>query len=108
MALPAVAGNTIMASDLYQLCQPAGATEKGAYYIDSWSGASGDEGGNWAMAQSRGATPVSVSIDTSISGPTTCNSPSTNLQDQYGFHVFTSSTAAAVKFFVGGVFTIQY
>lgn len=108
MALPAISGNTLLASDLYQLCQPAGQMEHGEYVLSQGCHASGDFITQWYSSQSRGATPVSASIDTALQSPTNCNSPSTAKLSQYGVQVNTTSTAATSNATVAGNLTIQY
>lgn len=107
MSLPAVAGNTIQASDLYQLCRPSGGTETGVYYLEGWGNAVGDQLGNWCPSQSRGATPVSVSIDVTINQVHT-NSPSTSNLGTSGFRVAATTSQAATQNVAAGNFTIQY
>jgi hypothetical protein len=113
MALTLVVnGNQSSANDINQvinvLQQPSGGQEKGGYYLDSWSNAASDEVGYWINSLSKNVTPVSVSLDTSIDTTTFCNAPSTNHLNTYGFHVYTISNAAALKFYVGGIYTLQY
>jgi hypothetical protein len=85
-----------------------GQQETGAYYLDSWSAAVGDEMGAWVQSQSRGTTPVSVSIDTSLQVNSFCNAPSTNTLTSNGFHVFTTASSINNKMYVGGLYTINY
>lgn len=113
MALNTVTtGNTVLASDINQLVNqlqtPSGGTSTGSYYLDSWSNAANLEVGTWVNPLSRVSVPVSVSIDTSISSPVSANAPSTNLLSATGFHVYTTSSGSAIKFYCGGNYTIQY
>ena len=113
MALYTVSsGNTINATDINQLVnvlmQPSGGQEIGAYYLDGWASGSGQEIGDWVSTLSRGATPVSVSIDTSIASPYNINSPSTNSLNSNGFHVYATSNGSSSKCYVGGKYTLQY
>ena len=105
-------GNTILNTDINQLVnvlqRAGGQTETGGYYLNGWSGASGDNISAWIGSLSRGATPVSVSIDTSTQSPVNCNSPTTEKLDANGFHALTSSTVATVSAYCGGHYTIQY
>jgi len=107
MSLPATNGNTIFGSDLFQLCQPSGNTAKEPYYITA-NGSSGASIGCWCASQSRGAVPVSVSLDTSFQSPSNCNSPSTDHLSQYGVHIFTTTTGTVLSANVGGLATFQY
>ena len=109
MALPAVAGNTIFASDLYQLCQPSGGQEKGKYWLAGSSHASSDEFSEYMVSLSRNATPVSVSIDTADGGPTNVGSPTTTNLTANGFRVHCfSNTSSIVGIIAGGNYTINY
>ena len=109
---PVSTGNTILAADINQLIyvlqRPSGQTEVGSYFLTG-VGTSGITGlGGWVPSQSRNATPVSVTIDTSLQSPTNCNTPNTFHLGQNGFQLatqYTSSTSAAN---VGGNYTIQY
>lgn len=109
MALPAVAGNSIYASDLYQLCQPSGGQEKGKYWLEGNSYASGADITYYLSSQSRNATPVSVSIDTADRVPTTnLNAPAAANLTASGFHISASTTATSLNEFCGGNYTIQF
>ena len=105
-------GNTILAADINQIVnvlqRAAGQTETGSYCLNGWAGAAGDAISTWVGSLSRGATPVSVVIDTSISSPSNCNAPSTDRLDANGFHPFTTSTGAATSCVCAGHYTIQY
>ena len=107
-----VTGNTILASDLNQvinvLQRAAGQTETGSYFLHGWGGASGDTIAAWVPSESRGATPVSVSIDTSIQAASSVNAPATANLNANGFQVFTGTSAATTSGQVGGAYTIQY
>jgi hypothetical protein len=105
-------GNTILATDVNQLVnvlqRAAGQTEVGDYYLTSFATTSGQSMGTWVGTLSRGATPVSVGIDTSLQAVSGCNAPSTDHLNSNGFHVFTSSTGAVGAMNVGGQYTVQY
>lgn len=109
MALPAVAGATIYASDLYQLCQPSGGQEKGKYWLEGSGYVSGADITMFMPSQSRNATPVSVTIDTADQAPSShLNAPSTASLTSGGFHISASVTAVTPNEFCGGNYTIQY
>lgn len=108
MALPAVAGNTILASDLYQLARPSGGTEVGSYVCAGSSYVSGALLSYWVSSQSRAQTPVSVTIDTTIIAPLNCGTPSTLHLNANGFQVLANSNAVNASAGVGGAYTIQY
>lgn len=113
MSLNTVAnGNTLFANDINQLVnvlqQPSGGQEKGSYFLHGWGGASGDTLAGWFPSLSRGTTPVSVSIDTSIQVASNVNAPATANLNATGFQVFTGTTGATTNAQVGGNSTIQY
>lgn len=106
MALPAVAGNTIQASDLYQLARPSGGTETGKYlYVGS--GSNGGSISAYTGSLSRGVTPVSVSIDT-VDVLNTVTTPGTSRLTSNGFDVSSTFTANTSSAGAGGNYTIQY
>lgn len=110
MALPAVAGNTILAADLYQLCQPSGGQEKGKYYLLNQAYTINANAGNYIPSQSRNATPVSVSIDEADEGHVAggCNPAVAQHLTANGFLVFSSGTGTTTAWQVGGNYTIQF
>jgi hypothetical protein len=113
MSLNTVAnGNTIFAADINQLVnvlqQPSGGQEKGYYYLNGWGTASGDVFGYGVPLESRNATPVSVSVDTSVQAATNVVAPATNALTSSGFHVFTNTTGVNANGYVGGIYTVQY
>jgi hypothetical protein len=105
-------GNTILASDLNQvinvLQRAAGQTETGKYFLDSASYAIGAHVSQYMSSLSRGATPVSVVIDTADVGVVNCNAPTTSNLTANGFHVGVTSTAINVTAGCAGNTTIQY
>lgn len=105
-------GSTINAADINQLVnsaqRPSGGQETGSYYLNGWSNASTDNISQWIPSLSRGASPVSVSIDTSIQAAVNVNAPSTEKLNANGFHVLTTATGATVSGYVGGAYTISY
>src|SRR5882724_7221689 len=111
MALPAVSGSTVFASDLYQLCRPSGSTETGKYYLYSQTYAINATFSCYMQSQSRGATPVSVSVDEAdhshSSAGGNCAAPTTQLLTSNGFHIYTGGTGANTIAQVGGNFTIS-
>ncbi len=88
--------------------QPSGGSESGSYYITAWASTNNQSVGNWVLSLSRGATPVSVSLDTTLQSPSFCSSPSTDHLNANGFHVYTQSSGAASAVNVGGTWTINY
>lgn len=108
MALPAVAGNTIFATDLYGLAQPSGGQEIGGYYISTWGNAGNDVFGYFVSSVSRNSTPVSVSVDQSYNAASGVNAPSTNTLKSTGFHVYTGTTGVTTNANVGGQYTLQF
>jgi len=107
MALPAVAGSDIYASDLYQLCQPSGGQEIGHYYLASTATAASQLVSGYISSESRNATPVSISIDQSDHSASNCAAPSTGTLTQGGAQVYTRSSASG-DVNVAGKYTIQY
>lgn len=113
MALNLVAtNNTILASDVNQfvnvLQRSAGQADAGAYYLTFNSGSGVASGGAWVSSQSRGATPVSATTDTSMQAVQNCGSPSTDHLTSIGVHVFSSTTGTTAAANAGGLCTIQY
>ena len=105
-------GATIFATDINQIINvlqvPAAGQEKADYYLTSFATTSGQSMGAWVGTESRGATPVSVSIDTSLQAASGCGAPSTDHLNSNGFHVFANSTGAVGAMNVGGQYTVQY
>lgn len=109
MSLPAVNGNTIFAADLYGLCQPASGTETGKYFLQGGGNGSGWVVSNYLPSRSRGATPVSVSIDTADQAPAAnAGTPSASNLTASGFQVSFSCTGATNTARAGGNYTINY
>lgn len=111
MSLPAVNGNTIQASDLYQLCRPSGGQETGHYWLAGPVYTSGAVISLYMPSQSRGATPVSASIDTTQQAPTggMTAAPSTFNLTSDGFQISTTSTTGPnTNARAAGGYTIQY
>lgn len=110
MALPAIAGNTILASDLYQLARPSGGTETGKYFLRGSSYVTSANMGNYMQSQSRGQTPVSVTVDEADQGHVAGNANpvvTSNLTAN-GFLVYSSGNGVQSLWQVGGNTTIQY
>lgn len=109
MSLPAVAGNTLLAADLYQLCQPSGGQEKGKYFLEGNFYVSGAYCTCFIPSLSRGSTPISLSIDTADNAPTShLNAPSNDHLTASGFHIYSTSTAISANEYCGGNYTISY
>jgi hypothetical protein len=109
MALPAVPGNTIYASDLYGLCQPSGGTDPGEYELQGWANAAGDIISAYIPSRSRVSTPVSLTMGSYTDSGVNMNTPvSTGHLDANGVQIYSASTGAAVSCHVGQYFTWQY
>jgi hypothetical protein len=113
MALYTVSsGQTINAADINQLVNvlqcPSGSQEAGQYFIVDWANSSNEFFGQWISTRSRGSTPVSVSVDTSLGLSGNANPPSTNHLGSSGFQLYTSSTSASNNIGFGGNWTVQY
>lgn len=105
-------GSTINAQDVNQLVNVlqvgSGGTETGQYYLGFSGYDSSALGSMYLETRSHGATPVSVTVDTSIQSPSNCVSPTTNGLSQYGFQLFSSSSVAAHNCHEAGAWTVQY
>jgi len=106
-------GNTILAADINQvvnvLQRAAGQTEVGKYMLEGNAYASGAYISSYMPSLSRGATPVSVMIDTADNAPTALlNAPSTDHLTANGFHVFANTSGISLNQFCAGNYTIQY
>lgn len=110
MSLPAVNGNTIMATDLYGLCQPSGGSEAGSFELAGWASAANDVISCYLPSRSRGATPVSVVVSTSyFDGPTNINTPlSVSHLDANGVQIWSTATGATTSAHVGSTLTWTY
>lgn len=108
MALPAVAGQTILASDLYGLRQPSGGQETGKYYLSFGADAASRTGSEYIRSSSQGSTPVSLTLDEADQAHSSCGAIAQNFLTQYGFQVWTTSSGAANNCKVGGNTTVQY
>jgi len=106
-------GNTILAADINQvvnvLQRASGQTEVGKYMLEGNFYVSGAFVSVYIPSLSRGATPVSLVIDTADNAPSAnLNAPSTDHLTASGFHVFSTSTAISANQFCAGNYTIQY
>lgn len=105
-------GQTINAADINQLAvvlqRPSGSQESGKYFLVDSSYATGATVGDYVGSISRGATPVSVTIDTLDVAPSNCNTPTTDHLTSNGFRVSTTSTGIATSVQVAGGYTISY
>lgn len=110
MALPAVAGATIQASDVYGLQQPSGGTDPGSYELAGWAGASGDGQSCYIPSRSRTSTPVSITVSgTYFDGPTNFNTPvNTAHLDSNGVQFNQTASAATTNCHMGQTFTWNY
>jgi hypothetical protein len=106
-------GATIAAAHVDQLVDVlqrlSGQTETGAYYITGTSSTGGAASiGYYVSSESRGVSPVSVSIDTSIQAVQNFSAPGTDHATANGFHVFANTTGNTSAANVGGVYTLSY
>lgn len=113
MALNTVTtGNTVLASDVNQMVnvlqRSAGQTETGKYFLTAPAYVSSASIGAYIGSESRGATTVSVSVDSADQAPSGVNAPNTDHLTANGFHIFTTSTGVVAGCNVGGNYTIQY
>jgi hypothetical protein len=100
------AGNLIFSTG--NLKRAAGHTETGGYFIAFASTAASQVGSYYYASQSRGVTPLSVTVDSSQYPPTNCTAPGALQLTANGVQVFTNSSAAGTNNRVGGGVTIQY
>lgn len=109
MALPAVSGQTIQATDLYNLCQPSGGQEKGKWRLNFNASAANYFGGVYIPSESRVSVPVSVSVDTADDSPVNIGSgPTTQGLTSSGFQVVCQSSGGFGNCHCGGNYTISY
>jgi len=110
MALPAVAGATIQASDVYGLQQPSGGTDPGSYELAGWAGAASDNVSAYIPSRSRVSTPVSVVVSgTYFDGPASFNTPvNTAHLDSNGVQFYQTASGAAINCHMGQTFTWNY
>jgi hypothetical protein len=106
-------GQTIAASHVNQLVNvlqvPSGGTETGGYFLTFAAYVNNAVGGTWINSESRGVSPVSVSVNTSVQSPNNTGSPSTDHLTVNGFHVYAfANNGVQTSCNVGGVYTIQY
>lgn len=114
MALSTViTGGQINAGDINQLVnvlqQPSSGQEKGKYWLQGGAYATGANVSQYIPSISRGAAPVSVTIDTADQIPTAAaGTPTTDNLTANGFHVLFVSTGPNIASRCGGNYTIQY
>ena len=105
-------GNTILAADVNQLVfvlqRQSGQTEVGKYLLNGWGNASGDFISQYMSSLSRVSVPVSVTLDEADIAHTNCAAVSNDTLTANGFHVFTTTSAAAVNARVAGNATINF
>lgn len=106
-------GQVVNAADLNQLVNVlqvgSGGTESWKYWIEG--GTSNNTGfsvGQWIATQSKGSTPVSVIVDTSITPPNSLSTPTTQQLSSSGFFVGSGSTGTSNTARLGGLYTVQY
>lgn len=116
MALYTVSGgNVIQSADIDQLVnvlqQPSGGQEKGKYFMAGPVYANGAVVAEYVGSLSRGATPISVTIDEADLAHTggMNATPTTAQLTASGFQVFSvTTTGPNVNARAGGNYTIQY
>ena len=105
-------GGTIQAGDVNQftnvLQEPSGGTQAGKYWLAGASYVKNALISQYIESLSRGATPVSVSIDTADNAPSHMGSPSTDNLTGNGFQVFAFSTGVFTSCNAAGNFTINF
>jgi hypothetical protein len=109
MALPAIAGDTIYASDLYGLCQPSGGTDPGSYELAGWAAAAGDGLSVYVPSRSRLSVPVSITLGSVFDAAANINTPiSVAHLDSNGVQFNQTATGASANCHYGQFFTWQY
>ncbi len=108
MALPAVAGADIYASDLYVLCQPSGGTELDGWYLSGSGYASGAYLGDWVNLTSHGATPLSTTHTTSTGPSGSLSAATFGTPNAQGVLVYASFSGASLNGYAGGTVTFQF
>lgn len=88
--------------------QPSGGTETGKYRLTGWSQASGQFISLYMPTLSRGATVVSVTIDTADDAPSSMLAPSATNSSSSGFQIVSQSTVGIGNVHCGGNWTTQY
>ena len=105
----ATSSNTDLNQAVNVLQQPSGGQDAGHYYLAGAGYTNGAMDMTYVPSQSRGVTPVSVSIDTSDnSGSGYLAAPATNFLKSYGFQIYANTNGAQSNAQVGGKYTIQY
>jgi len=90
------------------LKRASGHTEQGGYFIAFASTAASQVGSYYYSSESRGVTPLSVTVDASQYPATNCTAPGALQLTSNGVQVFTNSSGAGSNNRVGGLVTIQY
>lgn len=107
-------GTTINAADINQLvnvlAQQSGGQEIGTYFLQGGTYEGGWVISNWIVTRSYGSTPVSVTLDTSISS-SNANTPTAAYTSNSGFQTQFSATAGSGinhTSRAAGHYTVQY
>lgn len=108
-----ITGGQINASDVAQLVavlqRPASSTETGKYIVNGNSYVDQGIVSTYIASLSRGAAPVSVTVDTADLAPFGMSASAiTNRLTAGGFQVYGRSTGAQITCGFGGNYTIQY
>ena len=105
-------GFVFNAQDINQLAvileRPSGSQESGKYFLVDSAYATSATIGDYVGSISRGAVPVSVTVDTSDQAPSNCNSPTTDHLTSSGFRISTTSLGQFASVQVAGGWTISY
>ena len=112
MPYEVVAGAVAQPGDLNQLVdilqRKTGQSETGKYWVGGSSYANGALINQYMESLSRGATPVSVVIDTVDHAASNCGAPAATSLTANGFQVFTAGTGVFTGAQVAGNFTINF
>jgi hypothetical protein len=108
-------GNTIQSLDINQcvnvLFQPSGGSETGKYWLGfaSYTGAGGGAVGSLYMpSRSRGASPVSLTLDETDQAHNNCGAIQNDHLTANGFHAYSFGSGVFTSCNVGGNYTINF
>jgi hypothetical protein len=105
-------GNTIQSLDINQcvnvLQRPSGSTETGKYHLGFSSYTNTALGSLYMPSLSRGASPVSLTLDETDQAHNNCGAVQNDKLTANGFHVYSFGSGTFTSANVGGNYTIQY
>jgi hypothetical protein len=107
MSLPAIAGDTIYASDLYSICQPSGGSDVGESIIAGWASGASQTISTSTQTRSRVSTPVGFTLGTP-SSVANLNTPQYGHMSSSVVQVYGLSSGAAGNCFAIQPWTINY